>query len=103
MVLTLEEIRERDNREALSTGRERTIGDTAGVQSLLVEDTQANATGRGMGGAYEERWFLKCMTADLPVKPIPDQVLHIDGEIFLVEAVRDIEGVLDIRMVVRRT
>jgi len=103
MALTREEIQARDNREALSTGKLRTIGETAGVLSLLVEDAQANAMGRGMGGAYEERWFLKCLTADLPVKPIPDQVLRIDGEIFLVESVRDIEGLLDIRMVVRRT
>jgi len=102
MAFTREEIQERDSREALSTGRERTIGDTPGVLSLLVEDVQANAVSRGLGGAYDERWFLKCMTGDLPVKPIPDQALRIDGDLFLVEAVRDIEGLLDIRMRVSR-
>ena len=104
MTLTWSEIQERDNREALSTGRGRTIGDTAGVLSLLVEDVQANAAGRALvqDGSFEERWFLKCMTGDLPALPIPDQVLRIDGELFLVESAREIEGMLNIRLKARR-
>jgi hypothetical protein len=102
MTLTLAEIQERDNRAALATGRLRNIGEARGVQSLLVEDVQSNVAGRVNAGTYEERWLLKCMTADLPELPVPQQALRVDDAMYIVETVQDIEGMLDLRLVVRR-
>jgi len=95
-------IRDRDNRTTLSRGTRRTIGDTLNVLSLLIEDIQGNASGRANDPNYEDRWFLKCLTSDLPVLPIPEQALTIDGRLFIVNTVQDIEGLLDMRLRVRR-
>lgn len=102
-MLTREELRERDNRQLLAEhGRPRTIGDTADVQSLLVDEDSRLRAARVSAGNYSEYQQLICMTEDLPAAPVPMQQLIVDGVYHIVDAVKDEEGMLYITLETRR-